>query len=326
MFSILFGLAHATIGLAASQAALTVLSVPAHFLGEEPAAATPKHNECWAIVPWAAAPDILNAPAIIIQADNVEEVEGETVKELDVIEINTAVTAAVADADQEEALGTLSYDEGGDWNAYDPVTVGEDAVFAAVIGAGASQRQATGAVAFYLRRVIEGSSAQDAVALATAQAMRAIAADNSRVEGICAAYEKGASAVAALATGAQAAVRMGTVAVAVVVAGTCAVVGLAVLGAQALATARANSRAAPSNQLAVPFLPSITLPAISRDDLVLAASIAGNILVAVVNVTNETVDDMRNGPRLVTEEEAAAARAWGGVSVHADGRRPFVCC
>jgi hypothetical protein len=62
MFSLLsatVGLAHATLGLAASQAALNVLSVSDAVLGQaagdaRPAVLSSKTNKCTAIVPWVA--------------------------------------------------------------------------------------------------------------------------------------------------------------------------------------------------------------------------------------------------------------------------------
>ena len=351
MFSLLsatVGLAHATLGLAASQAALTVLSVSGAVLGQpagdaRPAVLSSKTNKCTAIVPCvgAAAPALLMAGAV-----DVEE-EKEVTKEeehLDVIEINAAAATAVdvADAEDEEDIAALLAAFAGEEeeaedafaaaDAYDAaVMAGEDAVFAAAIGAGASHRLASEAVAFYLRTVNQGTPVQDAVAQATARAVGAVAAQYKGAEAVCAAYLQGdAEAHALLTIGAQAAIVVGAAALAITVVGAVAVGGLAVLASRALPSAPSALPALPAASdvgavaATTPFLASLGLPAVSREDVAFFADFAGKAAAGLVSGTVDAVDWIRNGPRPATAEEAAEQAAWCGVSAHANGSRRLV--
>lgn len=356
------GLAHATIGLAASQAALSALSIGDSFL----AGTTLDQPQCLAIVSYSPP----TASSVISAA--VEEIKEEEEEDLDAVEITnhapSSFNSIIADASAHSneigdadlaALCTGFEKEMEEELVYNPVAAGHDAVFAAVVGAGGSSRQTDEAVAFYLRCVNRGTPVQDAVALATGQAMRALAAEAERVEGVCAAYEQGGrrgrggsllgawassdpQAYAVFALGTQAAVVVGGCALAVGFVATCAVGGLAVLGAHALFNAATAGPSADSGLLALasmpsssagggavtPFLPSITLPALSREDFSVAAKVVAEIAVEAYNGTLETVAWVRRRgglPAPVTPEEAAAQAAWCGVSAHADGKRRFVC-
>ena len=294
MFSLLsatVGLAHATLGLAASQAALNVLSVSDAVLGQaagdaRPAVLSSKTNKCTAIVPWvgAAAPALIKAGAGAQEEDQTKETAP-----LDVIEIKTVTvtTTAAYEEDEEEDITTAA-DAFAAADAYDAaVMAGEDAVFAAAIGAGASHRLASEAVAFYLRTVNQGTPVQDAVAQATARAVGAVAAQYKGAEAVCAAYLQGdAEARALLTIGAQAAVVVGAAALAITVVGAVAVGGLAMLASRAVASAPSTLLALPAatagdagtvdaTTTTTPFLASLGLPAVSQEDVAFFCGLCG---------------------------------------------------